>query len=233
MDPRLFLNVASAAAGIFALFRLFGTGVHRSYPWFAVYLGAAALQCFGWLAGGPRDRMYAIVWGVSTAVLLGLRIVVVIELWCKLAAHPRVAMISRSFTWMVLVLAGAVAAASGLDSLKFHGQSPQRLAFYCLSIASRYSGSALCVICSSLALFAVLFPRGIATNVVRHGLLLTAYFGTIAAGFLAMNFFRGSAPLVGALLSGSSAGLYVLWGLLLTEPGECVKIPAGAQPELS
>ena len=234
MDPRLFLNVASAAAGIFALCRLMYTGVHRSYPWFSVYLAAAALQSFGWLAGGPRNHLYMIIWASSTAALLGLRIVVVVELWQKLSDSPRAVFFSRSFTWIVLLSALAVAAASGLDSLKLFGQSPQRLAFYCVSLASRYSSSALCVICSSLAIFAVMFPRGVPKNAIRHAFLLTAYFATIAAGFLVMNFFRGTAPLVGALLSGSSAGLYALWGLLLSDPTErAATIPESAQPGLS
>jgi hypothetical protein len=234
MDPRLFLNVASAAAGLFALCRLVATGVHRSFPRFTVYLAAAALQCFCWLAGGPDDHLYLLVWAASTAVLLGLRIVVVIELWHRLNSNPRVTSISRSFTWMVLILAFIVAAASGLDSLKLFGQSPQRLAFYSLSLALRYSSSALCVICSTLAIFALIFPRGVSKNALRHAFLLTAYFASIAAGFLVMNFFRGSAALVGALLSGSSAGLYVLWGVLLSEPGErSLSVPAFSQPELT
>ncbi|MBZ5601813.1 MAG: hypothetical protein LAO79_05855 [Acidobacteriia bacterium] len=235
MDPRLFLNVASAAAGVFALCRLITTGVFRAYCWFAVYLVAASLQCFIWLAGGPEDHLYAIIWAASTAGLLGLRIVVVVELWHKLNDNARAGLLSRSFTWTVLILAATVAAASGLDSLRLFGQSPQRLAFYILSLASRYSSSALCVICSALAIFAVMFPRGVSKNAIRHAFLLTAYFASIAAGFLVMNFVRGSAPLVGALLSGSSAGLYVLWGVLLTEPGELAPIqtPVFSQPELS
>jgi len=49
-----------------------------------------------------------------------------------------------------------------------------------------------------------------------------------------MNFVRGSAPLVGALLAGSSAGLYVLWGVLLSEPGErSITLPAFSQPGLT
>ena len=230
MDPRLVLNVASAAAAGFALCRLIYAQAHRSYPWFAIYLAAAALQSFIWLAGGPRDHLYVVAWAASTAVLLGLRIVIVIELWQRLHANSRAAAMSRSFIWTTLFLALAVCAASGMDSLRFSGISPQRLAYYCISLASRYSSSALCVICSSLALFAVMFPRGVSKNAMRHSFLLTAYFATIAAGFLVMNFFRGSAPLVGALLSGSSAGLYVLWGTLLSEPGE--RVPVGL-PELS
>jgi hypothetical protein len=235
MDPRLVLNIASAAAGVFALCRLIIAGAHRTYPWFATYLAAAALQSFGWLAGGPRDHLYIVVWASSTAVLLGLRIVIVIELWHRLNANPRVASISRSFTWVILLMALAVSAASGLDSLKFFGIDSHRVAYYSISLASRYSSSALCVICSSLAILSLTFPRGVSKNALRHAFLLTAYFASIAAGFLVMNFYRGSAPLMGALLSGSSAGLYVLWGVLVSKPGE--RVPAGfpalSQAELS
>ena len=217
MDPRLLLNVASAAAGVFALCRLMYAGVHREFPWFSIYLAAAALQCFGWLAGGPRDYLYAIVWASSTAILLALRIVVVVELWHKLS-HSAPGSLSRSFTVLILFLAVVVSAASGFDGLKLFGHSSQRLAFYAVSLASRYSSSSLCVICSALAIFAVMFPRNISKDAVRHALLLTFYFATLAAGFLVINYSRGSAPLVGAILAGSSAGLYVLWGLLLTGP---------------
>jgi hypothetical protein len=235
MDPRLFLNVASAAAGVFALCRLVYAGVHRSFPWFSVYLAAAALQSFGWLAGGPRDHLYAVIWASSTAVLLALRVAVVVELWHQLNANARTESISKSFTWIVLLLALSISAASGLDSLRLFGHSPQRLAFYTVSLASRYSSSAFCVICSSLAIYALMFPRSISKNALRHSFLLTFYFASIAAGFLVINFFRGSAPLVGALLAGSSAGLYVLWGILLSGPGEraAARLPEFTQPELS
>lgn len=230
MDPRIFLNVASAAAGVFALWRMVASNVHRSYPWFTVYLAAGALQSFGWFAGGPGTHLYTIIWASSTAALIGLRVAVVAELWHKLNTNPRVAFLSRSFTWTVLALALAVAAASGLDSLRLFGQSPQRLAFYAVSLGSRYSSSALCVICSSLAIFGVIFPRAVPRNAMRHAFLLTAYFASVAAGFLVMNFMRGSAPLVGALLAGSSTGLFVLWGVLLSDPGE-VNVPAFSRTE--
>ncbi len=233
MDPRLALNIASAAAGLFALGRLVHTHTHRSYPWFAVYLGAAALQSFVWLAGGPADPRYILAWASSTAILCGLRIVIVIELWRKMMpAYRNVEAISKGSMWVVLFLALAVSAASGLDTLRFHGVAPQRLAYYCISLSTRYSGSALCVICSCLSLFAMMFPRGVPANAIRHAFLLTAYFATIAAGYLAMHFDRGSAPLVGALMTGSSAGLYVLWGTLLSQPGERVPSNLSTLPQV-
>src|SRR5581483_2336682 len=123
-------------------------------------------------------------------------------------------------TWTVLLFALIVATASGLDSLKLFGQTPQRLAFYTLALVLRYASSSLCVICSSLAIFAVMLPRSVSKNAIRHGFLLTAYLGANAAAFLVMNFLRGSAPLVGAFLTGASAGLFVLWGVLLSDTGE-------------
>lgn len=232
MDPRLFLNVASAAAGVFALCRFIIAGVHRAFPWFSIYLAAAALQCFGWLAGGPRDYLYAIVWASSTAILLALRIVVVVELWHRLSDNSP-GSLSRSFTILILSLAVLVSAASGFDGLKLFGHSSQRLAFYGISLASRYSSSALCVICSTLAIFALMFPRNASKNALRHALLLTFYFASLAAGFLVINFSRGSAPLVGALLSGSSAGLYVLWGLLLSGPRQATAKVPELRPKLT
>jgi hypothetical protein len=233
MDPRLALNIASAAAGLFALCRLFYTHANRSYPWFAVYLAAAALQSFVWLAGGPADHRYVLAWASSTAILLGLRIVIAIELWLKMMpAYRSVEALSKGSIWIVIALALAVSAASGLDTLRFHGVSPQRVAFYCISLAARYSGSSLCVVCSCLCVFAMLFPRSVPRNAVKHAFLLTAYFATIAAGYLAMHFDRGSAPLVGALMTGSSAGLYVLWGTLLSQPGERVPARLSTLPQV-
>src|SRR5579885_351801 len=124
MDPRLFLNVASAAAGVFALCRLLNSGVYRSFPWFTIYPAAAALQCFGWLAGGPGDYLYALIWASSTAILVALRIVIVVELWHTLNDNSP-GSISQSFTWIVLTFDVLVSAASGLDGLTLFGQSPQ------------------------------------------------------------------------------------------------------------
>jgi len=233
MDPRLALNIASAAAGLFALCRLTYIRAYRTYPWFAVYLAAAALQSFVWLAGGPADRRYVLAWASSTAILLGLRIAIVMELWYRMMpAYRSVEAISKGSIWVVVVLALGVSGASGLDTLRFHGLVPQQVAFYTISLTARYSGSALCVICSCLSLFAVMFPRSVPGNAVKHACLLTAYFATIAAGYLTMHFDRGSAPLVGALMTGSSAGLYVLWGALLSQPGERVPSNLSTLPQV-
>ncbi len=173
------------------------------------------------MRAGRRTSRYILAWAASTAILLGLRVVIVIELWRKMMpAYRSVEAVAQGSMWVVLVLALAVSASSGLDTLRFHGVAPQRLAYYCISLAIRYSGSSLCVICSCLSLFAMMFPGDVPRNAVRHAFLLTAYFATIAAGYLAMHFDRGSAPLVGALMTGSSAGLYVLWGSLLSQAGE-------------
>jgi hypothetical protein len=232
VDPRLVLTVGSAAAGLFVLCRLLYTGGYRAYPWFAIYLGAAALQSFVWLAGGPRDHSYLVVWTFSMPVLLGLRIVIAIELWRRLMASYRgIETITRSFVWFVIVLALAVSAASGVDSLHFFGISWQRVGYFCLSLALRYSGSALCVICSCLSLSALVLPRNVPRSDVRHSVLLTAYFATIAAGFLVMNYAPGSSPLAGAILTGSSAGLYVLWGILFSAPMERARVRISQFPQ--
>jgi len=232
MDSLLVLTIASAAAGVFALWRFVLVQAHRMYPWFATYLAASALQSFGWLAGGTHDRGYLLFYAYTMPLLFGLRIMVVIELWHRLMpAYQSVESISRPFAWIVLVLAVGVSAASGLDSLHFLGVSPQRVAYYCISLALRYSSSSLCVICSCLSLFALLFPRNIPPNALRHAFLLTAYFATIAAGFLAMHYVTGSAPLVGALMTGSAAGLYVLWGVLVSGPGERAPANLAAIPQ--
>ena len=221
MGSLLVLTVASAAAGVFAVSRFIASRAYRSYPWFVVYLSAGALQSLGWLFGEPSDHRYIWFYACSMALLLALRIAIVVELWNKLVpSYERAALLSRSAVWAILAAALAVSAASGFDTLRFFGLPANRLAFHTISFGVRYSGSALCVICSCLALFTVLFPRDVPQNAVRHALLLTAYFATIAAGFLAMHYVRGSAELVGALMTGSSAGLYVLWGMLVSAPGE-------------
>jgi hypothetical protein len=226
MDPRLALTVASAAAGLFALCRMLYTGASRSYPWFAIYLGAAALQSCVWLAGKPSSHRYLIAWAVSMPVLIGLRVIIVVELWRKLMVSYRgIESITRPFVWLIIGLALAVSAASGFDGLHFFGVSWRRVGFYCLSLALRYSGSALCVICSCLSLSTLVLPRNVSSNDIRHSILLTAYFATIAAGFLIMNYAPGSAPLAGALLTGSATGLYVLWGLLLSGPVKRARVP--------
>ena len=221
MDPLLVLTMASTAAGLFALCRFVLSGAYRSYPWFVVYLAAGALQSVSWFVGTPRDHRYVLFYAYAMTIMLALRVVVVVELWRKLMpAYRSVAILSRSVLWIVLATALAISAASGLDSLLFFGLPANRFAYHCISLGLRYSGSTLCVICSCLSLFAILFPANVPANAVRHAFLLTAYFATIAAGFLAMHYVRGSAGLVGALMTGSSAGLYVLWGLLVSQYGE-------------
>jgi hypothetical protein len=221
VNALLVLTLASTAAGVFALCRFVLAGAFRSYPWFVAYLAAGALQSLGWFAGTPSDRAYVLFYAYAMTVIVALRVLVVVELWRKLMPGDRgVEMISRSALWMVIAVALGISAASGLDTLRFFGTPGSRIAFYGISLGLRYSGSALCVICSCLSLFAILFPRNVPANAVRHAFLLTAYFATIAVGFLAMHYIRGSAAVVGALMTGSSAGLYVLWGALVSQSGE-------------
>jgi hypothetical protein len=153
-------------------------------------------------------------------------------LWRRLmASYEGIETIARSFVWFVIALALAVSAASGVDGLHFFGGSWKRTGYFALSLALRYSGSALCVICSCLALSALVLPRDVPRNDIRHAVLLTAYFATIAAGYLMMHYAPGSSPLAGALLTGSSAGLYVLWGVLLTGPREPARVRIARFPQ--
>lgn len=232
MDSILVLTVISGAAGVFALCRFLAAHAYRSYPWFVVYLGASALQCLGRFAGRPSDHHYILFYAYSMPVMLALRVAVVVELWRKLMpAYHRTVLLPRSAEWAILVIAVAISAASGLDTLRFFGLPASRIAFHAISLGVRYSGSLLCIVCSALSLLAVLFPVNVPPHAVRHAFLLTAYFATIAAGFLAMHYVRGSADLVGALMTGSSAGLYTLWGVLVPAPGErAPALATAAQP---
>ena len=223
MDSRLILTVFCGAAEFFALCRLVLCGVSRSYPWFVAYLAAGFAQSFVWLAGGPKDPAYAFLYAVTMPIIVALRIAIVLEFWRALMSkYSGIENVSKSLGLIVVVLAFLISLAGGFDTLHIWGVPWNRSAYHAVSLAIRYSGSVLCIVCSLLSLFAVCFREGVPSNLIRHGFLLTAYFGSIAAGFVVMNLVRGSAPLVGAIMTGSAAGLYVLWGLLLTRPGEGV-----------
>ncbi len=65
-----------------------------------------------------------------------------------------------------------------------------------------------------------MFDHGVPENTIRHGRLLAGYFGSVAIAYLIMNLFPGTSAIVGACLTGSAAGFYVLWAILLKPDGQ-------------
>ncbi len=221
MDPRLVLTLLSAAAELFAFFRLIGMRAHRSYPWFAAYLLAGCAQSFIWLAGSPDSPQYLAMYRWTQPVMIALQWMIVLELWRRLMSCYRgIHRISHSIGIAILAIAMAVSFSTGFDGLTMWGQSISSLTFHWLMWAVRYTASVLCVASLLLALWAAMFDHGVPENTIRHAQLLAGYFGSVALGYLIVNLAPGSAPVIGACLTGAAAGFYVVWGFALKEKGQ-------------
>ena len=221
MDPRLVLTVLSAIAELFAFTRLIQLRVHRTYPWFTAYLLAGCAQSFIWLAGSPDSHGYLAAYRWTMPVIIGLQWIVVLELWRKLMSCYRgIHHISHSLGLIIFAIAMAVSFSTGFDGLSMRGEPLGSIAFHWLMWGVRYSASVLCIASVLLAVWASIFDHGVPANTIRHAELLSGYFGSVAVGYLIVNFAPGTAPFIGACLSGASAGFYVLWGTVLRRKGE-------------
>jgi|SRR5579883_498066 len=221
MDPRLILTIASAAAELFAAYRLVAGRVHRLYPWFGAYLVLSASQSFIWLVGSPKSRAYATVWMVITPIMIFLQALVVNEAWRKLMGrYPGISTISRV---LAIVLATAAISAgffTGFDGLSFFFGFSRQGKITVVFWLARYSGFVLAACSAAMAFWAELFNFEVPRNLHRHLKMLAIYFGSVSLSFLAINFGWASAAQVGAIATGSSAGIYAIWGLLLSPAGQ-------------
>jgi len=214
VDTRPALTILSGAAGMFAFCRLIAARLLTIYPWFAALLVVGSLQGLLWLTGDPKSQEYALWWGITVPVLLACRVAAVFEAGRLL--------MSSSPWWKLLacrlaigsVLVGlAVSLVNGLDGLQFSHIVKPRLVFYMLSIGLRYSYTILCTVCGMFWAWAALFRVDVSDSLYRHLGILTGYFACNATGYLVINTFPGTAPLVGAFTTGSSVAWYVLWGI--------------------
>ena len=221
MDPRLVLTILSAAAELFAFYRLVTIRGHRTFPWFATYLIAGCAQSFVWLVGSPESRAYLTAYRWTMPVMLALQCVIVLELWRRLMSCYRgIHHISHSLGAVILVVAMAASFSTGFDGLSMWGHPLKTTTFHWLMWAVRYTASVLFVASVILAWWASTFDHGVPENTIRHARLLAGYFGSVAAGYLVVNLAPGTAPVMGACLTGAAAGFYVLWGVLLKPSGQ-------------
>jgi hypothetical protein len=221
VDTRPALTILSGAAGTFALCRLLLGRLIRVYPWFAVFLAVGALQGLLLLAGETNSASYAFWWGVTIPIVLGARIVAVIEAGrLLLNSSPWLKALAGRLAAGSVFVALSISLVNGLDGLGFSHLSNSRLVFYGLSVGLRYSYSVLCIVCGIFWAWATLFRFGVSDNLFRHLGILTAYFACNTFGYLIINVSPGSAAWVGVFTTGSSAAWYVLWAVLLSGGGE-------------
>jgi hypothetical protein len=221
VDPRLVLTVLSAAAELFAFYRMLVVRAHRTYPWFAAYLLAGCAQSFIWLAGTPDSRAYLTVYRWTMPLMLALQCLIVLELWRRLMSCYRgIHHISHSLGMIVLAIALGASFSTGFDGLAMSGRPLRLMTFHWLMWGVRYTASVLCIASVILAFWSSLFDHGVPENTIRHAWLLSAYFGSIAAGYLVVNLAPGTAPVIGACLTGAAAGCYVLWGVVIKRKGQ-------------
>jgi hypothetical protein len=215
MDPRLAITICNALAHVAVLWRLVSASLLRKYPWFSVLVAVAFLQSFGWALGPPESHGYRYFWLYTTPLLLGLRVLAVVELWRLLISrNPHVRALYPVLMPTIAVIAVTTSVASGVDLWGF-GYTVRAM-----SLAIRFSASILAVVTVLLALFGRIFSEPLPRNTVRHALILSGYFTSLAIGHLLLHITAAHAGLIGAAMVGAEAAFFVLWAVLITPDGE-------------
>ena len=202
--------------------RLLCSRLSRSYPWFTSYLIASIAQTFILFLGDPgTSHSYLMGWMSTMPAILALRIGTVAELWHRAAAqYDGIKRASAGIAWGCIVVAIAISAIGGNDSLNFGNKSLHRAAYYVLTLTVRYSSSALAILSALAAGMLTFVPHGVANNVRRHAWILTSYFFLQGTSMYLMEVFRGIAPWFGPLITGLAASAYVAWAVLMPPAGE-------------
>jgi hypothetical protein len=228
MDPRLAMTVCNGLAHVTVLWRLLSAQVIRKYPWFSVLILVALLQSLGWVLGPPESRGYRLFWLYTTPLLIGLRLLAVVELSRLLMSrNPHVRVLYPILMPTIGVIAVTTSLASGVDLWGF------AYTVRAMSLAIRFSASILAVITVLLALFGRIFSEPLPRNTIRHALILSGYFTSLAIGHLLLHLTTEHAGLIGAAMVGAEAGFFVLWAVLITPDGETLpEWVSTANPEI-
>jgi hypothetical protein len=215
MDPRLAMTVCNGLAHVTVLWRILSAQLIRKYPWFSVLILVALLQSFGWVLGPPESRGYRLFWLYTTPLLIGLRLLAVVELSRLLMSrNPHVRVLYPILMPTIGVIAVTTSLASGVDLWGF------AYTVRAMSLAIRFSASILAVITVLLALFGRIFSEPLPRNTIRHALILSGYFTSLAAGHLLLHLTTEHAGLISAAMVGAEAAFFVLWAVLITPDGE-------------
>jgi hypothetical protein len=89
-----------------------------------------------------------------------------------------------------------------------------------LSLLIRYSATALFVLCAALWTITTWFDHGVRPNVRRHIAILTSYFLLVASEFFVIHRYSSITELMGLLVAGATAGLWIVWGVAMKPAGE-------------
>jgi hypothetical protein len=213
------LSLLSGATQFVVFWRLYTLGVALRYWYFSLYVLSGGLQCTAWVVGTPDTFAYAAFWLCSTPVMIGLRVAVVAELWSLLREHDESHRISRKVAFGAVAVAIIVSLSTGVDLWR-SGWHPSM--YRVLSLAVRYSASTLAILCALVTWFGYSSGRALPKNLVRHSMLLTGYFASIAAGHLVTHLSGGDNLVAGIIMSGIAVIVFSLWPILFTPDGERV-----------
>jgi hypothetical protein len=199
--------------------RVAGTGLHRVYPGFFVYVVFRALRSGGLRLLNPSKTAYGWAWLLSEPLVWILFGYATLELTSRaLRDYRGLASLSRTTLAAGLVVAVAVSLSSlRVDVSWSQGDFPVLLGF---NLARRAVCSALSIYLLLLAGFLLWFPVPITRNLLLHTVLLSLYSLAAAATLFVRNVLGPAViPLVSVALMIINQLCMAGW-LLLTRAGE-------------
>lgn len=219
------------ATRLFCLIRIINRKLAPRYPVLTATLAAGTLQSFAliyalWTAGQPG---YLATWLSAQPLTIGLRAALAIEVLVRICYH------FQGIRWFGLGLASllgcvAIGISAATGRLIPAGWEHAAAA---LVRAGRYEALALFAFLCMLALFFMQFPR-VRSNVLRHLIITTTFFGTAVAAGALIELGRSSYghALAYQLFSvGGSLLCFGAWSLTLTPAGEQWSVPERLTPE--
>src|SRR5579885_955855 len=117
MDPRLVLSLACSCVEAWVLYRLIRA--RARLPLFIAYLVITGIEPLAFLVGNEHSRAYSNAWGLATALVLGGRLLIVIELWHKaMRQYRNIQTISRYLAVIIATISISAGCLTGFNDLR-------------------------------------------------------------------------------------------------------------------
>jgi hypothetical protein len=177
------LTIASTAL---LAFRLYRSGLFRTYRWFFGYLCFRVVRSLLLLEFRPHSTAYGVLWALTEPLLWLLYVLITLEL-CGLILdrYPGIASASR---WLIM---GALGLSVFLSMLTLAADlsapdTGYRILVY-FNVIRRGLFSSLIIFLLVVTVFLRWYPASLSRNLITHTVVFALYFTSYAAGLLARN----------------------------------------------
>jgi len=211
------LNIGASA---FVVWRLYVTGLHRTYRFFFAGIIVAIVRSAALFPLSPRAKGYYLVWVWTEPLLCLFYILVVFELYALALQHYRgIYSLSRWFFFAAVALSAIVSAITVFPTMG--GALASRPLLFYYALAERGIVTSLAIFLLLLLALVAWFPVPLSRNLLTHGSVYTAYFFASNVIFLSWHI-GGSktSPLSSIFKLLAALVCFCCWAFFLSREGE-------------